>query len=102
MKAVINPNNLKEARERINMPLETAAKKIGISNPGKLRAAENGESHITFKQLQKAAIAYEVSFGYFYLDKLPIIETNITDFRMNPNYYGSPKSTELIKTIILQ
>lgn len=99
MKAIIHAKNLEIARERINLSVVDAAKKMNITNPQQLIAAENGESHITFLQLNKAAKIYDIPLGYFYLDEMPIEDTPITDYRMNPNYYGSPKSTELIKTI---
>lgn len=99
MKAVIQSRNLKIARERMNISVVDAAKKMNIKNPQQLIDAENGESHITFVQLNKAAKIYDIPLGYFYLDDMPIDDTPITDYRMNPHYYGSPKSTELIKTI---
>jgi Zn-dependent peptidase ImmA (M78 family) len=99
MKAIIHAKNLKIARERMNLSVVDAAKKMNITNPQQLIAAENGESHITFVQLNKAAKIYDIPLGYFYLDEMPVDDTPITDYRMNPNYYGSPKSTELIKTI---
>jgi len=99
MKAIIPSKNLKIARERMNISVADAAKKMNIKNTQQLIAAENGESHITFVQLNKAAKIYDIPLGYFYLDEMPIDDTPITDYRMNPNYYGLPKSTELIKTI---
>ena len=99
MKAIIHAKNLKIAREKMNLSVVDAAKKMNIKNPQHLLDAENGESHITFVQLNKAAKIYDIPLGYFYLDEMPVDDTPITDYRMNPNYYGSPKSTELIKTI---
>lgn len=99
MKAEINSNNLRLARERLNLSIDDAAKKIGISNPGHLELAEKGEEQITFKQLKKAAKVYGISFGYFYLETFPYEDIPITDYRMDPNYYGKPESTALLKAI---
>jgi len=44
---------------------------------------------------------YDISFGFFYLNEFPYKDTHITDFRMNPDYQGLPKTFQLIKAINL-
>lgn len=69
--ALANPVILKWARENIGYGIEEAAKKIGISNPEKLRKAERGTEHLTINQLRNAAKVYRRPFPIFFLESTP-------------------------------
>lgn len=69
--ALANPVILKWARENIGYGIEAAAKKIGISNPEKLRMAEEGTEHLTINQLRNAAKVYRRPFPLFFLESPP-------------------------------
>ncbi len=69
--ALANPIILKWARENIGYGIEEAAKKIGISNPEKLRKAEEGTEHLTINQLRNASKVYRRPFPIFFLESPP-------------------------------
>ena len=69
--ALANPIILKWARENIGYRIEEAAKKIGISNPEKLKKAEEGTEHLTINQLRNAAKVYRRPFPIFFLESPP-------------------------------
>ena len=69
--ALANPVILKWARENIGYGIEEAAKKIGISNPEKLRKAEEGTEYLTINQLRNAAKVYRRPFPIFFLESPP-------------------------------
>ena len=82
--AFCNPEILKWARVRLGYSVEDAAKKLQISNPDKLRRAEERETNITLNQLSNASRRYGLPMSYFYLPKVPGIERRQTqDFRLN-------------------
>lgn len=82
--AYCNPDILKWARERLGYSLEEAARKINISNPEKLRKAENKEANITVNQLHNASKKYGIPISYFYLNTQPDIKRLQTQsFRLN-------------------
>jgi len=69
--ALANPIILKWARMNIGYRIEEAAKKIGISNPEKLRKTEAGIEHLTINQLRNAAKVYGRPFPIFFLESPP-------------------------------
>ncbi len=99
--ALANPAILKWARRSIGYEIEVAAKKIGISNPEKLKKAEEGKEELTINQLRNAARVYGRPFPIFYLDKIPKNEID-PDFRV---LYGkeskkiSPKAKKKIMEV---
>ena len=78
--AFINPTMLAWAREQSRLPLEAAAKSVGVS-PERLQAAESGEGNLTFPQFLAAAKAYKRAPSLFYLDEPPTGFQPIQDFR---------------------
>lgn len=95
----INLDNLSLAREQLNLSIDVAAKKLGYVDSSALEAVEAGERTITFKKLRSAAKIYGVPFAYFYLNELPDKSLDIADFRINPEFYGKPLPSQLIKAL---
>lgn len=69
--ALANPIILKWARENIGYGIVEAAKKIGVSNPKKLKKAEEGTEHLTINQLRNAAKVYRRPISIFFLENTP-------------------------------
>ena len=95
--AIINPEILKWARERIALELDIAAKKVGVTKD-KLIAWEDGERYPSIKQLYTIAEKYSQPPAIFYLSKIPTDEPLPHDFRHvaeAPGYLAP----ELIKEI---
>ena len=80
-KALVTPKLLVWAREKSHLPLEAAAKKLGVKSH-QLEAWEAGDDHPTMKQLYKISHIYQRPLSFFYLDELPKdFSVAITDFR---------------------
>lgn len=102
--ALANPDILKWARKKIGYDIDEAAKKIGISNPKKLEAAEEGKEKITIKQLRKAANVYNRTFPLFFLNEIPKDAVN-PDFRFvfeSTSMQITPKAKKRILDIAAQ
>lgn len=76
----INPRVLRWSRESMNLPLDSAARKIGVL-PETLSAWEAGEASPTFHQLRDLADKYGFPLATFYLDELPDESPTIVEFR---------------------
>ena len=98
-KALVTPKLLVWAREKSHLPLEAAAKKLGVKSH-QLEAWEAGDDHPTMKQLYKVSHVYQRPLSFFYLDELPKdFSVAITDFRRQSVHDELP--FELVKEIRL-
>lgn len=79
--APINRAALTWARTTVGMPLDTAAKKIGVK-PEKLTAWESGQEVPSFAQLLKICEAYKRAPAVFFLESLPEESPPPKDFRI--------------------
>lgn len=94
IKALVKPAMLRWARESLNLPINEAAKKIGIK-PSKLSAWESGESTPTIGQLRKAAAVYKRPLAVFFLSQPPRDFDALRDFRRLPDPTRAVPSPEL-------
>lgn len=85
VKAIINPEMLRWARNTIGYSIDEASSKIfGIrmrSRIQKLTMCERGEVFLTFKQLEKVANLYKRPLEAFYLEEVPALDISLPDFR---------------------
>jgi len=73
---------------------------INVKFP-KIQKWKQGESSVTINQLSKLANYFHIPFGYFFLDKLPLIKYPVPHYRSgtsSPNTDFKP-SDELLETI---
>lgn len=94
IKALVKPAMLRWARESLNLPLEDAAKKIGVKTP-KLSAWESGTSSLTVVQLRKAAAVYKRPLAVFFLSEPPRDFDALRDFRRLPDQRYARPTPEL-------
>ena len=85
--ALIPPQTLRWARESVGLTLEDAAHKVRVSLD-KLRRAERGEDHLTFRQAEGLARAYARPLAALFLSEPPDEEPPEAQFRRLP---GSPE-----------
>jgi Zn-dependent peptidase ImmA (M78 family) len=85
--AYLTPDVLRWARESVGYSVEAAAQKVGV-RPEKLEAAEAGEAHITLRQAERAAKAYDRPLAALFLPEPPTEEPQEQQFRRLP---GSPE-----------
>lgn len=78
--ALISPNMVRWARERVNLTIEELSSKISQSEE-RVEKWELGEARPTFIQAQKLAKALHIPFGYLYLTTPPVEENVIPDLR---------------------
>jgi Zn-dependent peptidase ImmA (M78 family)/DNA-binding XRE family transcriptional regulator len=78
--AIISPEILKWARERIGLDPDVAAKKIGVTKD-KLTSWEKGKKRPSVKQLYTLAEKYSQPPAVFYLSEIPADEPLPHDFR---------------------
>ena len=83
IKALVKPRMLKWARESLNLPINEAARKIGVK-VSKLSAWESGGSSPTVGQLRKAAAVYKRPLAVFFLSEPPRDFDALRDFRRLP------------------
>ena len=101
----VNPRAFRWARTSMGLPLNTAAKRIGLSssksqsNSDKLLAFENGKAVPTQTQLIKIAHVYRRPLIYFYLDEPPPPEDTGVDFRAAPSR-TSVQSNAILQCIV--
>ena len=69
-RAIIKPELLVWTREEAGLSVEEAAKKIA-KTPEQLRAAEQGESQLTVRQLRVLSNAYKRPLAFIYHNHLP-------------------------------
>ena len=94
IRALVKPAMLRWARESLNLPINEAAKKIGVK-PSKLSAWESGESTPTIGQLRKAAAVYKRPLAVFFLPQPPRDFDPLRDFRRLPDQTRAVPSPEL-------
>ncbi len=97
--AAVNPAALVWACEVRGMPLEVAAKKIGIKTE-KLRAFEAGLAKPTINQLLKIGRIFRKPTAFFYLVNLPEKPEQLHDYRRLPEMV-EPPSHELLDAVLL-
>jgi len=96
---------LKWAREAAELPLDEAARKIGLqttktaTGAEKLARLESGDKAPSYKQLTSMADAYHRPLITFYLGKPPIIENKGGDYRKLPDDY-SREENALLEALI--
>ena len=97
----INPEMLKWAREAAELPLDDAARKIGLQNTKKatgsekLALLESGEKEPSYKQLMSMADTYHRPLITFYLGRPPIIESKGGDYRKLPEDFSREENALL-------
>ena len=80
----VNPQMLSWARERAGLPVDAAARAIGMSGaaaPERLAEMERGERAPTHRQLAGMAGAYRRPLLTFYLSVPPVADGLVADFR---------------------
>lgn len=80
----VNPQMLSWARERAGLPVEAAARAIGLSGasaPNRLAEMERGERVPTHRQLAGMAGTYRRPLLTFYLSAPPVTDELVADFR---------------------
>ena len=98
--ALINPNNLKSARERAGLTASEVAQKLHQAET-KILEWEQGIKPITFTQAQEFAKAVYIPFGYLYLDNMPEQEDlTLTDFRTIGDHIHSKQPSLALRQII--
>jgi Zn-dependent peptidase ImmA (M78 family)/DNA-binding XRE family transcriptional regulator len=95
--ANINPAALVWARQVRGMPLEIAAKKIGVT-PERLESFESGQTAPTIKQLLKIGRVYRKPAAFFYLLELPEKPEGLHDYRRLIEAAATP-SPELLDAV---
>jgi Zn-dependent peptidase ImmA (M78 family) len=85
--AYTTPSVLRWARETIGLSLDAAAAKIGVS-PDRLEGAEAAEGHLTMRQAESAARAYQRPLAALFLPEPPPEEPPEAEFRRLP---GAPE-----------
>src|SRR5262249_8274500 len=99
IRALVKPAMLRWARESLNLPINEAAKKIGVK-PSKLSAWESHESTPTkstptIGQLRKAAAVYKRPLAVFFLSQPPRDFDALRYFRRLPAPTRAVPSPEL-------
>lgn len=97
IRANVNPDALKWARDVLRMPLSIAAKKIGVS-PERLAVYETGEERPTVRQLREIGRVYRKPAAFFYLRVLPEWPDVPHDYRRLPDSTAGP-SPELLDAV---
>ncbi|MGH2618754.1 MAG: helix-turn-helix domain-containing protein, partial [Thermomicrobiales bacterium] len=77
----IAPGVLTWARETIGLPLEVAAKRLGIK-PATLAAMEEGSKPVTLAKIRQMAKQYDRPLIAFFLPAPPREEELLPDFRV--------------------
>jgi Zn-dependent peptidase ImmA (M78 family) len=91
----VNPEILVWARKSAGLDVDSAAKKLGLSNSAKssaidkLHALESGEKHPTRNQLGVIASVYKRPLVTFYLSAPPRSSEHLHDFRQTPDTRGA-------------
>ncbi|HEU4509598.1 MAG TPA: XRE family transcriptional regulator [Pyrinomonadaceae bacterium] len=97
-RAIIKPELLVWTREEAGLSIEDAAKKIS-KTPEQLRAAEQGESQLTVRQLRILSNAYKRPLAFFYLPQPPAKTVGLRDFRRPPQEISEPDSPRLLHEV---
>ena len=92
--ALVPPDTLRWARESIGLPLDEAAEKIRISVQ-RLERAEEGKSHLTLRQAEKAANVYRRPLAALFVTKPLEEEQPEALFRRLPGAPSLPWTYEM-------
>lgn len=93
---IVNPCNLKWARNAAKLSISEAADKLGLTSSSKstsvekLQSIESGDRSPTQTQLSKMAKIYRVPVVAFYLDSKPRKSNFGEDYRTVPQKSGNP------------
>ena len=96
--ALINPAQLRWARERVGLTLEEAASSASVK-PEQLFAWERGESRPTFRQAQNLAHHFHAPFGYLFLNAPPQEVLPLPDLRTIAGAGVPQPSVDLLDTV---
>ena len=91
---LVNPDILIWARETAGLTVEEAAKRLGLSNPGRLQTLEDGTREPSRRQLLNMSEKYRRPLLTFYLSERPRERDRGQDFRSLPQ--GSAEGPEAI------
>jgi len=100
IRAIVKKELLKWARESMNLTIDTAAQKIGVSTD-RLVDWEAGDSAPTIPQLRKAAEVYKRPLAVFFLAEPPKKFDALRDYRHSPASAKAAPSPELSLAIRL-
>ena len=101
----VNPNNIRWAREAMNLGIEDAANKLGLTSSNKssaaykLRELERGNSPPTQRQLENMARIYRIPVAAFYLDSIPCESDVGEDFRTLPERSSNTQANRHLQTL---
>lgn len=96
--ALINPAQLRWARERGGLTIEDAARGASVK-PEQLLAWESGESRPTFRQAQNLAHSFHAPFGYLFLNAPPQEALPLPDLRTVGGIPVRRPSVDLMETV---
>jgi len=96
--ALINPAQLRWARERLGLTIEEAAQVANVK-PNQLYAWERAEARPTFRQAQNLAHSFHAPFGYLFLAAPPEETLPLPDLRTVAGIPVSRPSVDLMETI---
>ncbi len=94
IRAIVKPTLLIWARESMDLTIETAAQKIGVSRD-KLLEWEAGDGAPTIPQLRKAAEVYKRPLAVFFLAEPPKKFDALRDYRRLPASENIAQSSDL-------
>jgi Zn-dependent peptidase ImmA (M78 family) len=93
--AYVTPSALRWARESMGLTIEVAARKVGISAE-KLARAERDEEHLTLRQAEAAARAYERPMAALFMREPPVEDPPERQFRRLPDAPLLPWPPEML------
>ena len=93
--AFVTPSALRWARESLGLSVDEAAERIRVVKPDKLDAAERGDAHLTMRQAEAAAHAYERPLAALFLPDPPEEEPPEAQFRRLPGAPALPWPPEM-------
>lgn len=94
----VDPVLIRWARESLGLPLERAAKRVGVKKD-KLEHWERVEAHPTARQLEKLADVYKRPLATFFLPAPPADPPLPVDFRSLPSKTAPPLSAATLLAI---
>ncbi|HOB44165.1 MAG TPA: XRE family transcriptional regulator [Bacillota bacterium] len=97
-RALINPAQLRWARERAGLTIEDAAECAGVA-PQQLSSWEVGETQPTFRQAQNLAQSFHTPFGYLFLPNPPEEVLPLPDLRTVAGVPTPRPSVNLMETV---
>jgi Zn-dependent peptidase ImmA (M78 family) len=93
--AYLDPEVLRWARESFGLSIEEAAEKLH-TKPERLQSAERGERHLTLRQAERAADAYQRPLAALFAPEPPEEEPQEAQFRRLPGAPEPPWPSEMI------